>query len=303
MEEKKVVDLSKADKQNTIEKLAELVKKLKGDRSIRGMAADSGVAASYITGIINCKYLPSAEILRKLAADTAAPQNGVTLEDLMVTAGYQTNYIFAETGQNSDFERRINAYANALLTQSSNDQSVESIIEQLHQADAQYRQAHDIEYNMRREHRTAFERMAKGLILSELLNKQITFSENQRIPGIRGYRAGLTITLSDKDIDEWWFDFNFYESSDVERDRRHNFARARQDISKLVFVEPNPGRKISLVVNDEDAFNQITEYAGNLSYRGELSVILIDAEKYMVTKEKYLAHFELGDQTKEIYIV
>ena len=63
------------------------------------MAEDSGVAASYITAIINGKYLPSAEILRKLSVPYARPQNGITLEDLMIAAGYQEDYVGTEMYQ------------------------------------------------------------------------------------------------------------------------------------------------------------------------------------------------------------
>ena len=71
------------------EKLSQLVTQLCGERSKREVARKSSVAASYISGIINCKYMPSAETLRKLAA--AEPRGGVTLEMLMVAAGYQEN--------------------------------------------------------------------------------------------------------------------------------------------------------------------------------------------------------------------
>lgn len=69
--------------------LVTLIKQLVGDRSIRKTGQDSGVTASYITGILKQKYMPSAEILRKLTDPKAKPQNGITLRKLMVAAGYQ----------------------------------------------------------------------------------------------------------------------------------------------------------------------------------------------------------------------
>ena len=71
------------------EELSMLIIKLIGERSQRRTAQDTGVTASYITGIINKKYLPSAETLRKLSAPESKPRNGVTLHQLMVAAGYQ----------------------------------------------------------------------------------------------------------------------------------------------------------------------------------------------------------------------
>lgn len=79
-------------KKIAIHKLAVLVKQLIGDRSIRGTAEDTGVTASYITGILKERYLPSANILKRLASAETNPQNGITLEDLMIAAGYQESY-------------------------------------------------------------------------------------------------------------------------------------------------------------------------------------------------------------------
>ena len=69
--------------------LSRLVKELVGDRNIRKASEDTGVANSYISGIMNGKFKPSIKILQKLADPKANPQNGVTFEDLMVAAGYQ----------------------------------------------------------------------------------------------------------------------------------------------------------------------------------------------------------------------
>ena len=40
-----------------------------------------------------------------------------------------------------------------------------------------------------------------------------------------------------------------------------------------------------------------------MSYRGELSVILIDDKKAELISETYLANYDLGDTSKEIYLV
>ena len=72
-----------------IERVGALVEKLKGDRSIRQMTADTGVHTSYIARIIKRENYASAEVLRRLTAPESNPQNGVTLKDLMLAAGYQ----------------------------------------------------------------------------------------------------------------------------------------------------------------------------------------------------------------------
>jgi len=77
------------EKYQAIEKVSELIKKLVGERSVRKTGEDSGVSASYIIGVINKRYLPSADVLRRLTCESAKPRNGITLEQLMVAAGYQ----------------------------------------------------------------------------------------------------------------------------------------------------------------------------------------------------------------------
>lgn len=89
-----------------MERLSQCVTLLQGDRSLRKMAEDTGVAASYINGIKNKKYIPSYEILRSLA--NGNPQNDITLEDLMVASGYQEadQQIESSSGFNKAERRR-----------------------------------------------------------------------------------------------------------------------------------------------------------------------------------------------------
>lgn len=48
--------------------LIDLVTRMKGDRSIRQMAADTDITASYISGILKGNYTPSIKVLEKLMA-------------------------------------------------------------------------------------------------------------------------------------------------------------------------------------------------------------------------------------------
>lgn len=59
------------------------VTELKGDRSIRQMAADTGVSASYITGILQGKYYPTLKILKRITAPKGMPKGNVTILDLI----------------------------------------------------------------------------------------------------------------------------------------------------------------------------------------------------------------------------
>lgn len=67
--------------------LVDLVTRIKGNRSIRQMAIDTDVAASYISGILKGNYTPSITILYKLM--TQSQDSSVTIDMLIasVTVG------------------------------------------------------------------------------------------------------------------------------------------------------------------------------------------------------------------------
>ena len=66
------------DKNKRQMEISNMINLLKGNRSIKKFSKDTGVSASYITGILQGKYLPSAEIIRKLSMPEANPQGGIT---------------------------------------------------------------------------------------------------------------------------------------------------------------------------------------------------------------------------------
>lgn len=68
--------------------LIDLVTRMKGDRSIRQMAADTDIAASYISGILKGNYTPSITILHKLMAKSQ--DCSVTIDMLIasITTGF-----------------------------------------------------------------------------------------------------------------------------------------------------------------------------------------------------------------------
>ena len=62
---------------------ANAVCKIKGNRSIRQMAIDTGVSASYITGILQGKYYPTLKILKRITKPSSHPCGDVTILDLI----------------------------------------------------------------------------------------------------------------------------------------------------------------------------------------------------------------------------
>ena len=78
---------------------------------------------------------------------------------------------------------------------------------------------------------------------------------------------------------------------------------AREMARMLIWEKPDPLVKVSCIVNSENLFKEILRIAQNgMSYRGEFSLILMDMDRLMPVKEVYLAHYDEGDHSREIYM-
>lgn len=284
-----------ATKAEAIQKVGNCIKTLIGDRSIRRTAEDSGVAASYITGILKGKYLPSADILRKLASPEAKPQNAVTLEDLMIAAGYQTDYV-EEAYKDFIYDESITVE----MKDSAADTASDRINDRM-KAYAEGLNASRDRYAERRREIHRYESLATGVMYKSLAEKAIHFSPVEERAGIRGYRPDMAIRISEQPVGEWWFEFKHFGSTNGED--RHRIPIIRQMLGHLIFIEPKLDRKLSIVINSEAAYESIIGYKDKLSYRGDLSVILIDEDSLTVVKEEYLAHYNEQGTKGEFYIV
>ncbi len=265
-------------------RIAKVVNELKGERSIRRMAEDTDVAASYLTGILKERYLPSAEILSKLAAEDANPQNGITLEDLMIAAGYQTKY-------QMDY----------ILDIADKKITVEFDTKEQHAEDSDKRlQAYYDALKQSRKEYEKYMKFAKGAILMALNEKHIVSSpvDSENI-GIRGYKPDMSIYVSKQPILEWWFDFKYINKEDC--DKVKNFSVVDY-LGKYMFLDKRLERKITYVVNDEILFSKLEAYKNHLSYRGDLSIMLIDDEEFSIRREVYLSYYRENDYSSEFTI-
>ncbi len=290
-------DLSKKEyiKKLAMHKVAVLVKELVGERSIRRTAEDTGVAASYITGILKEKYLPSADILRKLASPDSKPQNAVTLEDLMIAAGYQTDYVEEAVKDAVYYENQDQDGGKAIDIQSNREvlsrmaASAEKLGDMISPQER---------YRLRKQEMSKFESLATGVVYKALAEKSISFSNANDVVGVRGVGPDMSVRVSIKTIHEWWFD---YKHIGVEGNK--GLFNLRHILGHLMFVEPKLDRKISLVINSREAFDGLCGYKDKLAYRGDLSIILIDEGTFSVIQEEYLAHYDPNKKDSEFYII
>lgn len=63
----------------------EELRKIKGNRSVRRWAEDTGVTASYLSALLRGKYVPSIKILSKLTCGKSHPQSNIELYELAAT--------------------------------------------------------------------------------------------------------------------------------------------------------------------------------------------------------------------------
>lgn len=280
-------------KQLAIHKVAILVKELIGDRSIRRTAEDAGVAASYITGILKERHLPSADILRKLSSPNAKPQNGVTLEDLMVAAGYQNDYV-KEAVKDVIYDGIVNIEGEMTTRSIYKEKSLDRVSKYSKFLKDAYISPEKRKSRM--QEISMFEKLATGAVFKALADKGIAFSNANDNVGIRGFKADMVINVSDQPIREWWFEYKYY------LEKSYGFFEIKRTLGHFMFIEPEQDRKISLVINSRDVFEMLCGYKDKLAYRGDLSVILID-ETYSIVQEEYLAHYDMNKKETEFYII
>lgn len=269
--------------------VAELVKKLVGDRSLRKAGEDSGVAPSYINGILKANYLPSARILRQLTLPEAKPQNGISMEDLMVAAGYQEEYskgVYDIPGAEVDEE--VEKQVDNLLEENEKNtaQGTEIFKSLMHERLMEYKR---------------FENVAMGILCKALMENGVHFQMND-VKSISGCRPDMAISISDKPVKEWWFEFKYYDENKFDK-RVYNNHLFRTYIDIFVFTEPKEDRKISIVTSSTYMFDYFKAYKDKMSYRGDLSVILINKEDCSISSEVYISHYNMNDDSSEFYII
>lgn len=234
--------LSQEEKAERIDKVVPYIKQIIGTRTAKQASIDMGIPETVMSKLLNGKYWPTVNVLMKIADKKSKPQNGVTLEDLMIAAGYSVGCV---------------------------------------QVTARY------------------ENITKTIFLSEIMQNNIAAKPVEYATGIlKGYKPSLILSVSGQPVSEWWLDFRLYDES----------CKADEitlcDFLGLLTSQPaEKNRKVSRVISNKRVFEQLSAYAGNLSYRGDLSIILVDIKEMCVLKEVYLSHYCEENKNSEFYII
>ena len=246
------------------ENLAKMVKSLRGNRTIREMAADTGVAPSYISGIENGKFIPSATILMKLASPDSKPQNDVTIKDLMTASGYE--------GKDNNTYNTVERFVR-----------YHDAIEQIN-SKQQVREAGD-GYISKEEwiKEDVFVPLTIGVIYRALEKKGIHFSNRQDAAELYWRTSAMDISILEGPVKEWIFLLKYTDS--LRNPKLIVNQMIRRDLGEMLLIEPKSDRKISFVIDDKEVFEEIIKYKGKLAFRGDISVILFDTTFEVINEE------------------
>ncbi|MBR2793661.1 MAG: hypothetical protein IKE16_03360, partial [Solobacterium sp.] len=70
-----------------------------------------------------------------------------------------------------------------------------------------------------------------------------------------------------------------------------------------VFLKPVRNRIVSVVTNHTGTYDAVCACRDQISYNGELSVLLFDPDRAMILKHDYLAHYQSEDPVDSILLI
>lgn len=263
------------------QEFADIVRSARGNRSLREYAEAAGVSYMTIYKAEQGEYIPSSKTIKKMSTGSANPQNGVTYEDMMVTAGYQDKEMVSETASALAQQMVEEAYENGKI-------------------------GGNIGYSVQtwsplrmhsREIYAEYLRKVTGTIFTTMFQKNMYFTSKRNYEGdVRNRVPDITLDVDYGRINEWWFEVKYFQEK--------KFVSMNMQIllGNMLFYKIKKNIKLSIVVNSEEAYKYLGRRATDMPYRGELSVILVDIDKQKVVAEQYLSNYFEDDHSAEFFL-
>lgn len=103
-----------------------------------------------------------------------------------------------------------------------------------------------------------------------------------------------SIKLIGQNIENWWF--VFFPMIDSKYLNENTWqSQIKNDIPNLIsrfaLTKPDPKKMVSIIVDNPEVYEQLYKYKNHNSYRGNMSVILIDTTNVRVAKEVILSSY------------
>ena len=287
--------------------VGELVKQAKGeDRSLREYARDSGVDAAIISRIINGSYIPKRPgIYEALTSPQAAPRGGVTCRQLMETAGTSEDYRNGiSAGMSMGILSALSEIPSSALVKELRARGIAIDFSGTVESSTPKMKPQEIQKAMYlSSEMLRFAATANGIILGSLgrkgLSFQVVHTDGAEVDGIH---FDTYVRLMNHEISEYLIRYAYI--SDREAGSLTLVKNTlRRLVEELIFLKPAGNRKISIVTNHPEAYEELCAFRDQISYNGELSVILFDIERAAILKENYLSHFISGEPVRELLLI
>ena len=276
-------------------KLAEYIDIAKGkDRTMSEYANAAGVNLSTISRIKSGDYKPGVKILKKLTSEEAQPRGGIHF-GMLYEALMLSNPLLA-TMPFGPILLETRAAISEVKERKENEKVRESSEEKLEEKEDEHSLERSKWTKYSRECRK-FSAVATGIIYNAVVSKGIHFHSakiEEQEP--LWYEGEVLLELEEQQISKWFFRFATLNKDDRSFDK-YVKEMALKQISNLVFLSEDNTRKVSIVVNENELYQYLLEYKDKLSYRGNLSIIWVDADEVMIWKEEYLSVY--GDKDVE----
>ena len=287
--------------------VGELVKQAKGeDRSLREYARDSGVDAAIISRIINGSYVPKKPgIYEALTSPQASPRGGVTCRQLMETAGTSEDYLNGiSAGISMGILSALSEIPSSVLVKELRDRGIAIDFSGTMESSSPKMKPQEIQRAMYLSSEILrFKATANGIILGSLgrkgLSFQIVHTDGAEADGIR---FDTYIRLMNHEISEYLIRYVYISDREAGSLTLVNNTLRRM-VEELIFLKPAGNRKISIVINHPGAYEELCTFCNQISYNGELSVILFDIGRAALLKENYLSHFISEEPVSELLLI
>ena len=279
--------------------LGNLVKKAKGDdRSLREYARDSGVDVSIISKIIKGTYVPKkTDVYKLLTSQEAAPRGGVTYRQLVEAADSSNSYqagIMAGMAFTEAALTTIGALPIAAL-----GVGTAALVSSL--VSAKKKGGSSKEDEMVNEIQR-FVATSNGLLFSALGAKGISFRIENKRNEILDNQFDTYLKLDKQEVSEYIFRYAYLTNEHQEISYIVENLPRRM-IEELILLKPSKERKVTIVTNAPEVFDQMLSFKDKLSYNGELSIILVDVKRVELHREEYISHYVGENAPGEMIIV
>lgn len=282
--------------------IGKLVKKAKGnDRSLREYARDSGVDAAIISKIINGTYIPKkTDVYKSLTSQEASPRGGVTYKQLVEAADSSKSYqagIVAGMGMVAT-EAALMAIGGLPIATIGLETGVAAIASSL--SSAKRKGGTDKVDEVINEIQQ-FVAISNGLIFSALGAKGISFQIKKDRNDELKNQFDTYLKIDGQEVKEYIFRYA-YLSKEQQKIQYIVENTTRRMIEELIFLKPSKERKVTIVTNYPAAFGYMLSYKNNISYNGDLSIMLVDIKRAELHREEYILHFAGEGAARELYI-